>query len=82
MTNTETTIQGVKNQIESETGFKVSIRKIKKGSMKGYIYISRRKENGVYPQFDFDYCQSKKDDINFYNVSNIIIIFIGKEVFA
>lgn len=85
-TNTnEMTKQEIKTQIESETGIKVTMRNIKKGSMKGYIYLTPRMINGVYPQFDFDYCQlnnSKPAQApNYYNVSNIMV-YVGNEVFS
>lgn len=78
----------IKNQIESETGIKVSVRKIKKGSMKGFLYFTPRKVKGVYPQFDFDYCQAKNKESDtgtltrstYYTVSNIMV-FVGREIF-
>jgi hypothetical protein len=50
-------IQEIKTMIESQTGFKLSVRNFKKGSMKGFVGLSiiGKKE------FDFNYIRTLKD---------------------
>lgn len=76
MTNLETK----KTQIEIETGLALTTKKIKSGSLKGFVQFSPKRVNGLYPKFNFDYCQENRNGIDIYNQSNICI-FIGNEVY-
>ena len=49
-------IETMKDQIEKETGLKLTARK-GTGSMRGLTYLRPRKANGIYPKFDFNYVQ-------------------------
>ena len=56
-------IENMKNLIEKETGLKVSVRKNNfLGSMQGYITFSTKKQNGIYPEWNFEFVQKMKKD--------------------
>ena len=81
------TISELKAEIEATTGMKVTVRKIKRGSMKGYIMLSAKTVNGELQKFDFDAVREFRganygDDenptfVSFYSVE----VFVGNQVF-
>jgi len=49
-----TTVKQIQAEILEQTGIKTSVKKLK-GSMKNYICFSPMFQNGLYPEFDFQW---------------------------
>ena len=82
----KTKIEEIKKAIESNTNLKVSIKKHKSGSMKGYVTFSAKKVNGVYPEWSIEFARKMIIDFfqsepnpTFCNKTKLSYFF-GKEV--
>ena len=81
------TIAELKAEFETATGKKVSVKKIKRGSMKGYVMFSIKKEKGEYLHFDWNAVQEFKaanrgNETNptFVSTRNVEV-FVGNQVY-
>ena len=63
-------ISDIQAKILLETGIKTSVAKITNGSMKGYVRIRPKIKNGEYPNFDFQFIQNLKKELNLFDYQN------------
>jgi hypothetical protein len=82
-------IEALKTQIENHFGTKVTVKKTKTGSMRGYVtFTPKRKSKTEFPQFEHAKLGAIRTDIgsgtsihpNFYSVQSVAI-YIGNEIF-
>jgi hypothetical protein len=82
-------ITALQTQIENHFDIKVTVKRIKSGSMRGYVvFTPRRKSKTEFPQFEHAKLGAIRAAIgsgtephpNFYSVQDVAI-YIGNEIF-
>jgi hypothetical protein len=82
-------ITTLQSQIEKHFGVKVTVRKCKSGSMRGYVvFTPKRKSKTDFPTFEHSKLSAIRADIgtgvepypNFFSVQDIAV-YIGNDIF-
>ncbi len=80
-------ITTIKTKIEKETNLKIDVKKIKTGSMRGYVTFSTKIINNELQEWGFDYGRMLVNkfgngDVNpTFTNSRSLSVYIGNEVF-
>jgi hypothetical protein len=57
-------VSDIQTKIFNELGIKTSVKIVKSGSMKGYIYIRPIFQNGIYPNFPIEWIRELRKELD------------------